>query len=1126
MTKYINFEEGIQFVHFLELRIPGSLVFEEGGFVLLKKTKIDVYFAEQASVLRDKLFAEMISHSGDWPDNRAFLLVPERQKADLERAYLEEPGADGLMMSEVLSFSRLAQRIFSEAGGAEAGTLSRPGKAMLIQRLLIKNEGIFRRFQSLAERPAFAAEMAEVMGDFYRYDISAEDLRSAALAEESSVREITQDKLADFASLKDLLEGAFDQMGLVDRDSNLDRACRVIEDPVKYPRLDFLATTDIFIYGFGSERLLTVQEQRVLEALSGRVRAMTFFVLADEPASRALPFDIGRRSLLELKKTYPEADFRRLTCPEAKTAQIKVVLADSLNDEVNYLAGEIRELLFSKKYRRRDIAVGLCETDITTLELDAAFNEYGIASYIDSGRKLTQSSCLRALAQILKLSVDNFSFADAMQYLRCGLTGLSESQIDAFENVCLSSGINNAGGLKRFCEKEDRQLSYYEELSDDREISEGVRKVCGHLCEIFAFGASMRQVRTARAKLDYLRENLLGNRTSIFNGDTFQARVEAEKQILLQSNHEQEALNLVAAWNALVDLSAEAGLVLQDERMSQKHFAQMFMAGLEGLSQSSIPVGIDRVRVGSVAQIVDYPAKVLYIVGADADHFPISGPGEGFLRDDERAWLSQHTGAGLPHRLDNLAVTQALINYRLESQPESLRISAATKSKDKHSLQLQSWISAENTETVLLETDTKPDARWNIFKYARRGLMFSREKYSHSLWRNAIRAIEKRGEIPQTGDSLTSNFILEPGKFILTDRSYRILQPGSISISALQRYNACPFQYFVDYGLNLRERDIAEDNPREQGSFVHRLLELALLDLQGRLQAVPPADRSRVVKEWHQQIAGGYLRDYYAQILEEPGFYVYGRPEVSGMIGERLLQHAAATLLLTTAEPSGDTVPFYPHALEWQFPQTDDPNPYVLDVDGQAVVLRGLIDRVDVDAGAEKYRLYDFKRSERSNKKSQVGLVDGTDIQLPIYRKVWQHANPQMQVDASLLLFFKNRAESNKNRLSHLYLAEDEYLRNLTGKIEGQKPEELEKDSDFAIAIAKESIRSIRQGYFPATPVQRSDNDGGSPCGYCDYRGLCYYDAPQRPAPPPTISAGELEKQKQERWLKAEQTAD
>jgi len=1094
--------------------------------VVLEKAKIDVYFAEQTSVLQDKLFAEMISHSGDWPDNRAFLLVPERQKADLERAYLEEPGARGLMMSEVLSFSRLARRIFSEAGGAEAGTLSRPGKAMLIQRLLIKNEEMFRRFQRLAERPAFAAEMAEVMGDFYRYDISAEDLRSAALAGEASAGEISRDKLADFASLKDLLEDSFAQMDLVDRDSDLDRACSIIAEPAKYPRLDFLARTDIFIYGFGSERLLTVQEQRILEALSRRVRAMTFFVLADQPGSRKLAFDIGRRSLLEIKKTYPQATFRQVTCPEAKAAPIKVVLADSLNDEVNYVAGEIRELLFRKKYRRRDIAVGLCETDITTVELEAAFSEYGIAAYIDSGRKLTQTSCLRALAQILKLSVDNFSFADAMQYLRCGLTGLCESEIDSFENVCLSAGINSAGALKRFCEHEDRQLSYYEDLSDDRSIAAAVSKVSAHLRALFAFGAGMRQVRTGRAKLAYLRENLLGDQLAVFNGQTFQDRVEAEKQILLQAGHEQEALNLVAAWNALVALSAEAGLVLQDERMSQKHFTQMFMAGLEGLSQSSIPVGIDRVRVGSLTQIVDYPAKVLYILGADADHFPPAGRGEGFLRDDEREWLSQHSGSRLPHRLDNLAVTQSLVNYRLETQPESLRLSAATKSKDKQSLQLQAWIKAAGTETVLLEADTEPDARWNIVKYARRGLIFSREKYSHSLWRNALRQIEKNSASPQTGDRLTTNFILQPGKFILTDPGYRILQPGSISISALQRYNGCPFQYFIDYGLNLRERDIAEDSPREQGSFVHRLLELALLDLQSRLQAVPPADRSRVKQEWRQQIAGGYLRNYYAQLVTEPGFYVYGRPEVSGLIGERLLQHAAATLELTTTDLPGDPVPFYPHALEWQFPQPEDTKPYFLDVDGQAVLLRGLIDRVDVDAEGQKFRLYDFKRSERSNKQSQVGLVDGTDIQLPIYRKVWQQANPQMRVDASLLLFFKNRSENNKNRWSHVYQAEAEYLRQLNKKIEGQTAAELEKDSDFAIALARESIRSIRRGSFPATPVVRSDNDGGSPCGYCQYRGLCYYDAPNRPLPPATVSAADLEKQKQQRLLRAEQSAD
>ena len=1082
----------------------------------MSTAKIDVFYAEQASILKEKLFAEMISHSGKWPDDRAFLLVPERQKSDLERAYLEEPGANGLMMAEILSFSRLAQRVFAEAGGAEAKTLSRAGKAMLIQRLLLKHEGEFRRFQRLAERPAFASEIAEVMGDFYRYDISADALNAAATVADSSVREITQDKLADFAQLKDFLEAAFDQMELQDRDSNLDRACAIIENPTAYPRLDFLASAHIFIYGFGSERQLTVQERRIISALSQRVRALTVFVLSDQPGSRTLPFEIGRQSLLEIMENYPGAKFTQLKGAETQEARIKLVLADSINDEVNYVAGDIRALLFDGKYRRRDIAVGLCEAEHTPAELEAAFNEYDIAAYMDTGRNLSQSSCLRALAQILELSLDKFSFAAAMQYLRCGLTGLSETEIDAFENVCLSAGINNAANLKKFCTLEDRQVSRYEKLSDDRQIAFAVRKVCAHLSEIFTFGAEMRQERTARSKLDHLTKTLLGDGNRIFNAQTFQERVEEEKELLLQNGHEQEALNLVAAWNALVDLVAEARLVFQDERVSQKHFTQLFMSGLEGLSLSSIPLGIDRVRVGTVTQIVDYPAKVFYILGADSDNFPPRGPSEGFLRDEEREWLSRHSEAKLPQRLDNLAVTQALLTYRLEHQAESLRISAATKSDDELSLQVQSWKNSANTECVLLDEELQADARWNILKYARRGLETSQDKHRHTLWRNAVRLIEKRSGSEAKRDMLKINFIHQPGRFVLENQSYDILRPQQVSISALQRYNRCPFQYFIDYGLNLQERDIAKDNPREQGSFVHRLLELALLDLQAQLAGAKAADRSRILEEWRGQIDVAYLRGYYDQVVQEAGFFVYGRPEMSGMIGERMMQHAVNTLLFSTSSLD-DGNRFYPYALEWKFPQENDPDPFALNVDGEKVLLRGLIDRVDLEPHRQKYRLYDFKRSERSNKINLVGLIDGTDIQLPIYRKVWQHAHPQMQVDASLLLFFENNAENNKKRLSHVYQAEEQYLQKLGNRVKKQKTEDLEIDTEYALLQAENSIRSIRQGFFPAQPKDRAANDGGSPCRFCTYRGLCYYEAPNRPQPPGTANIKELEALKRQR---------
>ena len=224
------------------------------------------------------------------------------------------------------------------------------------------------------------------------------------------------------------------------------------------------------------------------------------------------------------------------------------------------------------------------------------------------------------------------------------------------------------------------------------------------------------------------------------------------------------------------------------------------------------------------------------------------------------------------------------------------------------------------------------------------------------------------------------------------------------------------------------------------------------------------------------------------------------------------MQHAVNTLLFST---SSRWEQIYP--MPWNgSSQENDPDPSPLMLTGKSPPAR--FDRPCRSRAAQtKIRLYDFKRSERSNKINLVGLIDGTDIQLPIYRKVWQHAHPQMQVDASLLLFFENNAENNKKRLSHVYQAEEQYLQKLGNKVKKQKTEDLEIDTEYALLQAENSIRSIRQGFFPAQPKDRAANDGGSPCRFCTYRGLCYYEAPSRPQPPGTANIKELEALKRQR---------
>ena len=91
---------------------------------------------ESEQVLLDHALSEITERVERWPDRRVFLIVPESSKADVERRYLERDASGGLLMAEVLSFKRLAFRLFAEAGGLGVKRLSATGRAVLILSLI------------------------------------------------------------------------------------------------------------------------------------------------------------------------------------------------------------------------------------------------------------------------------------------------------------------------------------------------------------------------------------------------------------------------------------------------------------------------------------------------------------------------------------------------------------------------------------------------------------------------------------------------------------------------------------------------------------------------------------------------------------------------------------------------------------------------------------------------------------------------------------------------------------------------------------------------------------------------------------------------------------------------------
>jgi ATP-dependent helicase/nuclease subunit B len=82
------------------------------------------------------------------------LIVPEQFSLQAEKNLARLSGTSGICRAEVLSFRRLAFRVFSEVGGITRRHIDSAGKSMLIFRILDKLGGELKFFSRAALRRA------------------------------------------------------------------------------------------------------------------------------------------------------------------------------------------------------------------------------------------------------------------------------------------------------------------------------------------------------------------------------------------------------------------------------------------------------------------------------------------------------------------------------------------------------------------------------------------------------------------------------------------------------------------------------------------------------------------------------------------------------------------------------------------------------------------------------------------------------------------------------------------------------------------------------------------------------------------------------------------------------------
>ena len=107
---------------------------------------------------------------------RTLVIVPEQYTLQTERDLLEGLNAPGFFDLEVLSPSRLTERVFAQTGADGRVRIDARGKQFALARALLQCQKQLRYFESAAQKQGFIQRAGALIADFKRAGVSPEQL--------------------------------------------------------------------------------------------------------------------------------------------------------------------------------------------------------------------------------------------------------------------------------------------------------------------------------------------------------------------------------------------------------------------------------------------------------------------------------------------------------------------------------------------------------------------------------------------------------------------------------------------------------------------------------------------------------------------------------------------------------------------------------------------------------------------------------------------------------------------------------------------------------------------------------------------------------------------------------------
>jgi len=1036
-------------------------------------------------------------------NEKVYIITPEQFSYSAERRLLEVLEINASINAEVISFNRMANRIFSEVGGANDVLISKSAKAMIIHSILEKEK---KNLKFLGNSKDNVELVLKEITELKKHNITINNIEDRIniiedfelkekLKELNNIYKIYENNIKNkFIDEEDILTKLYAK---IPQSKMFDDATVYIDEFAGFTKQEYNILTEILkkakqvnitVCTDNLEKI-TEKESDIFYFNKQFIKLLTECVQnVDKKLEKSVfldnKFRFKNSELNHLEENIYEINYKKYN---EENKYINLFIAKTPYTEMEHIAENIIKLVREENIKYSEIAIITKNIENINNIVKAVFSKYNIPVFIDEKSEITENTVIKYVLSLLEIFSSNWSTESIFNYIKSGFLDLEKNDIYKLENYCKKFGIN-------------RSRWYRKEWQANEELR---KKIVMPLLEL---KKELDKEKTAKKISEILYKYLIKN--------NIEEKLNEKIKKLQNLGENKIAEEYNSSLNILIDVFDEIVTFFKDDKMTIDEYKQVLQIGLKNKELGKIPQFIDQVVLGDINRSRSHRVKVVFIIGINDGVFPSINKNEGFLNDKDREILKNNNLEIAKGTLDNLYEDQFNIYKALTTAEEKLYLSYTSSNKEGAALRPSVVISKikkifpkikEESDIVNKKSEiTNQKATYEeLLKNIRK--LKNNEKID-DIWIDLYNWYNKneywRSKLNKDLKGLKYSNKAEKIK----DENIKKLYGETLrtSISRLEQYRKCPFSFHLKYGLKIKEQEEYKLNAIDTGSFMHDIVDTFF----ERVENINLLENEDIEKN---------VEDIINEKLKLEKNYIFSSSAKFIVLTNRLkktvkesIKYIVYQMKLSDFKIAGNEVEFTKKM--------------------ENIEIIGKIDRMDIGQGEnqEFIRIIDYKSSEKNIDFNQ--MMAGIQIQLLTYIDA---ISEQQQKEPAGVLYFnliEPIIQSSKNlsdeeieekirksfKMKGLILADIKVIKmmdkSLDKGVSSIVPVYLDKEGNISrnrsSTVTKEQFSNLQKtirkiirqisseilsGKIDIKPLYDKTNKS-STCKYCEYKTVCAFN--------------------------------